>query len=339
MDGAPEATPETKSSTGSLVIKGVIAIAVTVLTLWFAFHDVDTAALKKDLARTSYGIVGLYLVGNLLMHVIRTIRWWILIKPLGNPSWRLVVSSVSIGIPAAFFLPLRLGEFVRPAICARGGIPFGGAMAAVAAERIADGIFNVGLFFVFIRLLPQSTQLPEELIGLSNLALVGFGGGVVFLIAAVIARGPVLKLVEKILSPISENISTKVVGLISTFVDGIATLKSAPRLLGFFLSTAVFWGVNGGVTWFLAQSYVDGLPFLAGPFTIGVTVFAVMIPAGPAFAGTLEAGFRLGLSPFGVDVNTAAAIAVVAHVGHLVFMAAIAGLGFLFAEPTGDKKD
>ena len=185
------------------------------------------------------------------------------------------------------------------------------------------------LFFIFIRLLPATASLPDELHSLGNVALVGFGGGVLFLVTAYFARDPVLRIVKRILDPISEGVSTKVVGLISTFVEGIGALRSVPRFLGFVGTTAIFWAVNGGITWVLAESYVDGLPVLAGPFTIGVTVFAVMIPAGPAFAGTLEAGFRLGLSPFGVDVSSAAAIAVVAHVGHLLFMAAIAGLGLL----------
>ena len=40
-------------------------------------------------------------------------------------------SAASVGIPAAMFLPLRLGELVRPAMIARAGVPFPGAQAEV----------------------------------------------------------------------------------------------------------------------------------------------------------------------------------------------------------------
>lgn len=330
MDAAP---PPRKSSPLALAVKIVVAVAVTVGTLWWAFHDVDLDTLKEDLAKTSLGVVAIYVTCQFVMHGVRTLRWWLLLAPLGRPSWRLVFSSVSIGIPASFFLPLRLGEFVRPAICARGGLPFGGAMAAVAAERIADGLLNVGLFFLLLRLLPASAQVPDELVGLSSVALVGFSGGVAFLVAAYFARGPVTAILRRVLSPISPKIADAIVGLVEAFVDGLRGLNSIPRLAGFFGTTVLFWGINGVATWYLATSYVEGLPILAGPFTICVTVFAVMIPT-PAFAGTLEAGFRLGLLPFGVDASGSAAIAVVAHVVHLLFMATIAGLGFLFADTT-----
>ncbi|MEQ9495436.1 MAG: lysylphosphatidylglycerol synthase transmembrane domain-containing protein [Deltaproteobacteria bacterium] len=322
-----------KPSTVSLVLKAVIAIAVTALTLWWAFADVDTERLRSDLARTSTAAVLLFVGAHVVMHAARTVRWALLIAPLGA-SPRLAFSSISVGIPAAFFLPLRLGEFVRPAFCARHGVPFAGAMAAVAVERVADGIVNVGVFFILLRALPESAALPSELTTLSNVALAGFGAGVAFLFATYFARDLVVRTVTAIFAPISPKVGDKIAHLATTFVDGLAGLRSVTRLLGFFATTAVYWGVNGAATWMLASSYVEHVDFVAGPFTVGVTVFAVMIPAGPAFAGTLEAGYRLGLAPFGVPASAAAVVAVVSHAVQLVFMGAIAGVGALFTPTT-----
>ena len=57
-----------------------------------------------------------------------------------------------------------------------------------------------------------------------------------------------------------------------------------------------------------------------------------MIPAGPAFAGTMEAGFRLGLTPYGVTSSEAAVVAIAAHALHLILMAAFAGAGMMVAD-------
>ena len=61
-------------------------------------------------------------------------------------------------------------------------------------------------------------------------------------------------------------------------------------------------------------------------------VFVVMIPAGPAFLGPFHAGFRLGLSPFGVPKAAFQVAAIVAHLIQVVVFAVIAGLGFMAAE-------
>jgi uncharacterized membrane protein YbhN (UPF0104 family) len=204
-------------------------------------------------------------------------------------------------------------------------------MAAVAVERIADGLFNVGLFFMLLSTLP-SEAIPTEVRHLSRVALVGFGGGLIFLIAAYFARGPVLAILRKLVSPLSEKLADKLIYLTNTFIDGLAALGSTSRFLGFIFLTAFFWLANGVTTWMLASSYTGDLPLAAGSFAICATVFAVMIPAGPAFAGTMEAGFRLGLTPYGVTASEAAVVAIAAHAIHLVLMAGFAGAGMLASD-------
>lgn len=327
----PIAPPKQRSLVG-LVVKGVIALAISILTLWWAFHDVDLDHVAKNLGNTSIAVIALYVVAMVVMHLARVVRFGLLVAPLGTASRRTIFSAVSVGLPASFFLPLRLGELVRPVMLSRAGTPFAGVMAAVVVERIADGLFNVGMFFVLLSTLPSHT-IAGEVRGLSQLALVGFGGGLIFLVAAYFFRQPVLSLLRKVVSPISANLAEKLVHLTETFVDGLAALGSGRRLFSFLFLTAFFWLLNGAATWMLAASYVEGLDFMAGFFSIACTVFAVMIPAGPAFAGTMEAGFRLGLTPYGVAAGEAAVVAIAAHALHLFLMASFAGAGFLAAEP------
>jgi uncharacterized protein (TIRG00374 family) len=318
-------------SRASLAIKSAAAIVISALTLWWAFHDVDLAHVAANLGNTTFSVLALYVLANCVMHLARVVRFGLLVKPLGKVSNRAIFAAVSVGLPASFFLPLRLGELVRPAMLARNGVPFAGSIAAVAVERIADGLFNVGLFFLILSTLP-SDSIPGEVQSLSRIALVIFGGGLIFLIAAAFARAPVLAFLRRMFSPISPKLADKVVYLTSTFIDGLAALGSTSRLFGFIFLTAFFWLFNGVMTWVLATSYAGDLPLSSGWFTICATVFAVMIPAGPAFAGTMEAGYRLGLTPYGVSSSEAAVIAIAAHAIHLVLMAGFAGAGMLAAE-------
>lgn len=316
----------------SWLIKGVIALVASVGAFWWAVHGVDLDQVLDDLKNTSWTVVAIFLVGQLVLHVLRVARWGLLVRPLGPVSFRAVFAAASVGFPATFFLPFRLGEFVRPVMIQRSGVPFAGAMASVVVERVADGIVNLGLFFLFLTMLPETAKVPDDLRTFSIAALVLFGGALVFLIVASVARRPALRLVDRILSPISTGLATKVMGLLETFIDGVMVLRTPGRITSFIGLSLVFWLCSGLLTYMLAVSYLDALPLLAGPFVTSVVVFAIMIPAGPGFAGTLEAGFKLGLAPFGVPVDKILVVALAFHAIQVVQLAIIAGAGFLSAE-------
>jgi uncharacterized protein (TIRG00374 family) len=329
-----DAPPVRRRSPVALAIQGGLAIGVSVALFAWAFRDVSMAAVLAEMRHTDLSALLLYVAAQFVIHGIRTVRWGLLLAPLGKPTPRAVFAAASVGLPAAVFLPLRLGEVVRPVMISRAGVPLASGMASVVVERVADGLTNVGLFFVLLAFLPATAQLPEELRALSRLALVGFGGGLVFLMAASFAREWALGLVSRVLTPISSGLAGKVLSLLSSFLDGIAALASPGRVLGFLLLTAAYWGVNGVTTAMLARSFGMDVSPLAGVFTVSVVVFAVMIPSGPAFAGTLEAGIRLGLTPFGARPESVAVLALTAHATQLAIMALLAGLGFLLAEPS-----
>ncbi|MEO1335379.1 MAG: lysylphosphatidylglycerol synthase transmembrane domain-containing protein, partial [Myxococcota bacterium] len=229
--------------------------------------------------------------------------------------------------------PLRLGEFVRPVMISRSGVPFAGAMASVVVERVADGVFNLGLFFFLLKNLPENAPVPADLRFYATIALVLFGGGLITLVLITLMQRPAFALIRRFVRPLAPGLVDRVLNLLDAFVEGLRALKSAGRLASFFVLTAAFWLINGFATWMLALTYIPDLPILAGPFCTSVVVFAIMIPAGPAFAGTLEAGFKFGLAPYGVAAEPAGALALANHAIQLVMMAVLAGVGFMAAEP------
>ena len=196
--------------------------------------------------------------------------------------------------------------------------------------------------------MPASAPVPDDLRVYASVALALFGGGLVVLILIVLMQRPAFALIERLLKPVAPGLTTRVLGLLGSFIDGLRALKSPGQIALFVLLTAAFWLINGYTAWMLAISYIPDLPSMSGPFAMSVVVFAIMIPAGPAFAGTLEAGFKFGLAPFGVAAGPAAAVALAYHAVQLVLMAMLAGVGFMLAEPgqvapaassTGQRRD
>ena len=316
-----------------LLLKGAAALLISAGAFWWAFHDVDLGEVRERLAHSNPLVLILFLFSQLANHLVRTWRWGLLVRPLGPASPRAIFAASSVGFPATFFLPLRLGEFVRPVMISRSGVPFAGAMASVVVERVADGLFNLGLFFALLSSLPASAQVPDDLRTYASIALGLFGGGLVVLVLIVLMQRPAFALIQRLLRPVAPGLASRLLGLLGAFIDGLKALKSPGRLALFVALTATFWLINGFATWWLATTYIPDLPVWAGPFSISVVVFAIMIPAGPAFAGTLEAGFKFGLAPYGVAAGPAGALALAHHAVQLVLMAILAGLGFMAAEP------
>ncbi|MCB9648918.1 MAG: flippase-like domain-containing protein [Deltaproteobacteria bacterium] len=329
MPGTVAVSP--RRSLLALAAKGTVALVGSVLCFWWAFHDVDLSHVGAELGRSSMLMVGAVFAGQLVGHVMRVVRWHLLVAPLGAPTRREVFTAASIGFPATFFLPLRLGEFVRPLLIARSGVPFVGAMASVVVERIADGITGVGLFFALLTILPGNAEVPQELATFATGALVVFGGGFVFMIVTVMAKNPAFALIRRLVGPISQSLATRIITLLDAFIVGASVLKAPLRLLAFVVITALYWALTAALVWIVADAYLPGTPFLLGPVTASITTFTIMIPAGPAFAGTLEVGMRLGMAPFGVTPAQAAVVALAFHAIQVVGMAVIGGVGLLSA--------
>ncbi|MCB9654457.1 MAG: flippase-like domain-containing protein [Deltaproteobacteria bacterium] len=314
----------------STAIKGVAVFVVSIVTFGWAIHGVDLARVGDQVAHTSGAAIAVFLVLQVFAQGARVLRWWLLVRSIGPASTRTILRSGLIGVPAAFLFPLRLGEFVRPAILARDGTPFAGSVAAVVVERVADGLFNVGLFFGLLAVFPASATIPAELKTLGRFAFVGFGGVLVVLVVAAFARGPVVATIRRVVSPVSARGAEFIVKLMQTFLEGLVILGNWRRILAFGFSTALFWGLNGLSTYVLARDHLPNIPLVAGPFTVSVSVFAITVPGGPGAIGTFEAGYRLGLAPFGVSAESAAVISLVTHGIQIGLLLAMVVVGFVF---------
>jgi len=313
-------------------IKIFVALGVTVLALWWATDDVPLGEVQDRLLDTKWSAVAIYVATQFLIHGIRTVRWGLLVRPLADVSKRSVFAAASVGIPSAMFLPLRLGEFVRPVMISRAGVPFTSGLASVIVERVADGLTNVALFFCLLMFLPVNAAVPEEIRLGAKLALIIFGGACAVLLVIGIAREKALKLIENLLSPVSKPLAEKILGLLSGFLTGLQPLAQPGRAFIFLVLTAAYWGLNGLVTWILIQSYGIDLPWLAGPFTVSVLVFAVMVPAGPAFIGPMQAGFKAGLAAYAIGATDALVVGISAHVATVACFSVILATGLLASE-------
>src|SRR5690606_33176895 len=91
---------------------------------------------------------------------LRSARWWFLVSPLGQVRFGDVMLAGLAGALWIVALPWRLGELVRPALLARrSGLPVSQLLGTVAIERVVDGLFVCGAFFLATAAAPDLPAL------------------------------------------------------------------------------------------------------------------------------------------------------------------------------------
>jgi uncharacterized membrane protein YbhN (UPF0104 family) len=289
-----------------LALRTVLSLAVSAFFIWLSLRHTDVRAVISAMAAADpvriAGYVGLLLV----IHLVRTVRWGILLEPLGRVSFKRLNSASAVGWMLLMVLPLRLGEFGRPLLIARppagGGAPLrrSGALASIVVERIVDGIAIGLLGIVCLRRLGTSAsgKYVEFARSASLLVAAGFFSLCVGLVLAVLFRDRALRLADRLLRPLSPRIAVRAAGALDAFI-GAVHLGSGWKLFAFFVLTAAYWGLNAAGLGLLASAFgFTGLTPLMLAVILTIQVVGVMVPAGPGMVGTTQFFLQAGLSLF-----------------------------------------
>jgi uncharacterized protein (TIRG00374 family) len=308
-----------------------IALSVTVsaVFLGFAIRKVDWAEAAAALAAAHY-IYVLPMFGVTIWSLyIRAQRWRILLRPVGTPAMRTLVSATNIGFMANMVLPLRMGEVIRPVLVSRKeNEPLSGILATVVLERIFDMFTILFLFGVSASLVAVSDQVRHWGYYLSGLAAV---------VAAVVIivrwqEALALRILQLVLRPLPATISGPVDNFFRGFVQALETLQSPltfVQLLGWSL---YLWLVIAAIYLIGILAFDIPAPLLVGSVTVSAIVaIAVSVPQAPGYIGSFQLGCTLSLAIFNVSQSHAIAYSIVSHLTQFVGVV-IAGLYSLARE-------
>jgi glycosyltransferase 2 family protein len=273
-------------------------LLVSAGALWLTLRGKDLHAIWEATRTADYGVLVPYTGLLLLIHVVRTTRWALLLEPVGRVPLARVNAASAVGNMALVLLPFRLGELARPVLIADRRLRVSAALSTIVIERIVDGLF-MGLLLVFALL-----ALPDVTPGVRVLRFAGiavsaaFGTLLAFLVLAARSRERALRLVARVLGPISPKLARRAGSMLEAFIHGVKQVPTRPKLAAVFLLTAAYWAVNGYGMKVLATGFGLDLSLHAAFTVLGVLVVGVMIPAGPGMVGTFQGAVVAGLSLF-----------------------------------------
>lgn len=317
--------------------KILVSLLVGAVCVWLALKMVNVEETLKALKETPASAVAIYLATLAATHYFRASRWKYLLRPLGVslPHTRLLAIS-SVGFFGILFLPVRLGEFIRPYYVVRTGQSrMSALLGTVAVERIVDGLLISILFFVCYMTAPMAdTYGPALKLG-AWVALLGFLGLTIFLTSALAWTEGTIRLVLRftLLAHLAPALGVRIADKLRALIKGFKVLHEPRDLIPFLLQTALYWGSNGLGMWLLARSMRLDLPPEAAFATMAFTGVVISMPNSPGLVGQFEYGVMRPLLlylPAEIVERLGGAYAIALHGMQFLWYLAVGMLALLF---------
>ena len=261
------------------VLRFSLFLSIGIFFIWLFLRNLTPEQKHEiiiSLGKANYWWIVAAIVPGILSHVVRAVRWKMLLEPLGyQPKTTNIIFSVFIGYLANLALP-RLGEVSRCGILTKyEKIPFNKSFGTVITERTIDMLFFILLFF--INLAFQLTKLYSYIEQKVYLPLsqkfnykIDFTGSLTYLVLAVII---ILVLLFWIFRKqiIYSKIYLKIRNLILGLLEGMKSLLKIKKPFLFITYTLIIWFL------YLMMAYVV---FFAMPQTSSLGLdagFAILI--------------------------------------------------------------
>ena len=289
-----------------------LGLAISVASMAWALKDSKLKETWAEVVASSWGkTLVIYFFVLASIHIFRTLRWGNLLSGIEKVPFKQLNEASAIGFMMLVVLPFRLGEFARPFLIAqRSKVRRSAAMTTVVIERIADiliiAVLLRGLMFFVPDDRPDIGKIRWAANAMFALSFGGFG----FLIFARYRHDFVVRAIRRVFGFAGPARAEKIVGIVDGFVGALKQLPDGKNLALFMLWTGLYWTINGaGMMLFASGFDCSGatagaachplrVDLFQGYFLLCVIIIGMLIPAGPAGAGTTQAALIVGLGVF-----------------------------------------
>jgi uncharacterized protein (TIRG00374 family) len=270
-----------------------LSLLVGAVCVWLASKMINLPETLRALKELSASAVLIYLATLAATHYFRASRWKYLLRPLGVtlPRGRLLAIS-SVGFLGILFLPVRLGEFIRPYYVVRTGQSrMSAVLGTVAVERIVDGLLISILFFVCYLTAPGDAYGPALRLA-AWVSLLGFLSLTLFLTAALTWTDGTVRLVLRftLLAHLAPALAERIGDKLRALIKGFKALHEPRDLVPFLVQTVLYWGTNGLGMWLLARAMRLDISPAAAFATMSFTGVLISLPNSPGLLGQFEYG-------------------------------------------------
>ncbi|MBL7759595.1 MAG: flippase-like domain-containing protein [Sediminibacterium sp.] len=260
------------------VIQYIIFLGIGIFLVWWSLHQIPDEKweeFKDSMKSANYWLmIPVFLILS-SSHIIRAMRWKILMKPMGySPGILNVFFAVMIGYLANLAIP-RLGEVLRCTILSRyEKIPADKLIGTILVERAFD-VLCLGIVFV-VAFISQYNIIGGYALELFHNAFESRSGQfsvqkiTIVLIVLSLTLATIFYLFKK-LNHLS--IVTAVKKIIRGVWEGLISIRNLQQKGRFLLYSAAIWTLYIGGTW-VGLWATSGTESLGLPAAISALAFA-----------------------------------------------------------------
>ncbi len=320
-------------------LKFISFFLLGILIFWMVYKDQDIKRIKSILTNdVNYFWIVVSLVLGLLSHVSRTIRWNLLIEPLGRkPRLLNTFLAVMVGYLMNLALP-RMGEISRCGVLARyEKISFTKLIGTVVVERLIDVLMLLLLLVVVVL-----TQFGQVLEFLNNNPEVNeklqkviyspvlIGGLLFFLVVLWISRHKIRE----------SSFMKKAMGFVKQFIEGFRTIGRMKKKGIFIFHSLFIWLLYYLMLYcvFFSFGFTSHLMPLAGLTVFVLGSFGMVAPVQGGI-GAWHFMVIEGLALYGVDRADGKVFALLAHGTTTVMLIVLGLVGLLVLPFINERED
>jgi uncharacterized protein (TIRG00374 family) len=286
-----------------LLARGVISCFVSGFFIWLSLRHTDLRAVTAVIVAAKHGPLIGYFAILLVVHIVRTVRWGLLLSPMGRIGFKALNAASAVGFMMLMVLPIRLGELARPMLVTGSRTSKGNrleastAVASCVVERVIDGLTVGAMGILALYFLGAHGRMADFARHASWLVAAMFVGVCLALIVAVLMRDRATRLLRRLLALVAPRFAERVVSAVDSFIAALS-LGSALQLLGVFSLTVLHWSLHVVGFTLLAPAFGMHLTLLMACAVLAIQTVGMMVPAGPGMVGTSQFFTQAGLSIF-----------------------------------------
>ena len=289
------------------------SLVLAVVLFGYFLSRAHLARVGHTLADVRLGWVGASLAAAIGTYVLRSLRWGLILRPVGRASASKLIGCTAAGFATSTILPARAGEVVRPLLLtARTGLPAAATLASILTERLLDGATVLVLFAAGVGFAPRAFN-PANLAVLRDAVIVtsAFLAGAVALVWFLLRRRAAT--VTRLTRLLPERFRTRAESFLNHLLDGLEVLRRPVRLAEIAAWSLALWLLIAFQLVLLAKAFAFSLTLAQTFVVIAVSVVGLAVPT-PGGVGGFHAAIQFGLAQLvGVDVASATAYALLHH--------------------------
>jgi len=298
-----------------------VSLVLMVILLVVFLRNVDFAEVARAVEQANPWLILASVATALLSYWVRTVRWQLILRPVGRVRHINALIAVAVGYAAMTLLPARMGDLVRPIVLSRREkVPLSGTLASMVTERLFD-LWTVVLFFLIFVIWPppMSNLTAEARRNLEILNLSGYVAGAGLIVGTMVLLALFrfqVRFVELITRPVGKiraGWKQPLTNFLNHFLDGLRVIERPKDLLITLGASILVWYIIYWQVRFCLLAFGLDLPLRAAFLLVTLSVIGLVIPT-PGGIGAMHKAIQFGLTAFfAVGLNEATAIALVYH--------------------------